>query len=123
MAVGVLQTSRFVEGGDQTRRFQITGDTAYPTGGYVLLSSANPTPAGSPLRGANNQTAVSAFKRIIAVRHRTIASAALGTAVAVDGYSGGYINSLTLAIFTPTGEVANGTNVSALNVELTLEGY
>lgn len=115
MAATVSQTSKYVPGGDQVRRFQLTGDTSYPTGGYPVLALIR---ALATMGGLVE-------KRILSIRHRTLASAILGCPIGVDTYAGGTLSALNLVMVNPAGtaEVANGTSMANLNVEIVCEGY
>lgn len=114
MAVGVSQTSSYVEGADKVSRLAITGDNAYPTGGYDILT------AYRSLAGNGGKL----IKRIISWRHKTLASKLVGDAVFVDTYSGGSLSALTMPIVVAAGtQLANGSDASNINVELIVEGY
>lgn len=121
MSLTATATSNYVEGADRVRRYQIVGDSAYPaaTVGYDVLGPLTATaPAGAT-------QSLPAIKRIIGVRHRTLASAQVGDVVLVDTYTGGIVSALRLFVLQrgSASELTAGTTTANLNVELVYEGY
>lgn len=110
MALTKTIRTRAVPGASTMQSMDVLGDTAYPTGGYVLL----PTDFN-----------LTVLRRVVGAFFNNVAGAAYELAVIptynADGVTLAQIN-LALVVGTTGVQVTNGASVSTVGVTLIVEG-
>lgn len=113
MAATVAQTSQHVPGADLVRRITVTGDNAYPTGGWDLFTLFQ---TGTIFRN------IVRIRRVDECRPNNIVSGKW-IPVLISTYSNGFLTALKLAIVLSTtgAEIANGVDLSTGQWHMSIE--